>query len=252
MDESDIVWGRPQDRWTEGGIEKGVLYPSVGPGVPWNGMISVASAPLNGGLSAYFIDGQKFMVESQPDTYNAQIEALSYPTQLDDESANRVYGFSYETHLVNGQRRLRRIHLVYNAFFSPSESTYASLGDEVEPTSFGWDVSTTPMAIDGRRATSHLVIYAEETNEHLLRKLEEILYGSATTDPRLPTAADLDFIFNTWVTVKVTDLGDDSFEVEWMGVDPDLAITELPDGVIEFDWESVEIVDSESFTIESL
>lgn len=248
-----LEWGRQDNRWYEQGVDHGVLYPKVGPGVVWNGLVSVEEASIGGSMTSYFVDGIKYMVEVAPDTYNARVEAFLYPNELDDERQAAVYGFSYQTLSFNGEKDFRKIHLVYNAFFTPDSTTYKTLGDSTTPSMFLWDLSTTPEAIPNRRATAHLIVDLDSTNPYLFEKLEEILYGSDTVDPHLPTAAELEDLFRTWVSLKITNLGDGSFSAEWMGVPPNRAFTILPDDTIQFHWPSVsELLADDTHTIESL
>ena len=56
-----ILWDRTGERVFELGIEKGVFYPQVGVGVPWNGLISVNETPDGGEPTSYYLDGIKFL-----------------------------------------------------------------------------------------------------------------------------------------------------------------------------------------------
>lgn len=45
---AELVWGGNGQRYFETGIDRGVLYPRVGPGVPWNGLTGISEKPDGG------------------------------------------------------------------------------------------------------------------------------------------------------------------------------------------------------------
>ena len=78
-----IVWDRVGERFFETGIDRGVLYPAVGDGVPWNGLVSVNHTPSGGEAKARYIDGYKYQNRATPQEYEATIEAYTYPDEFE-------------------------------------------------------------------------------------------------------------------------------------------------------------------------
>ena len=54
-----------------------------------------------------------------------------------------------------------------------------------------WEVTTTPIKVPGFKATATVTINSTKVNPDKLAKLEEILFGSETSDARLPLPAEI-------------------------------------------------------------
>src|SRR5215216_6404257 len=78
----ELEWGNVEDRIFETGVERGVLYPLDGPGVAWNGLISV-DEKTSRDVKSYYLDGIKFLDHAVPGAYSAKVEAFTYPEELD-------------------------------------------------------------------------------------------------------------------------------------------------------------------------
>lgn len=243
-----IVWDRVGQRYFETGVDRGVFYPPTGDGVPWNGLISVDHTPTGGSPKARYIDGYKYQNRSSPSEYAASIEAYTYPDEFEvcnglTPLANglsvgfqprRSFGLTYRTKIGNdvvGDSYGHKIHLVYNALASPSSQNYQTSGDNPEALSFNWSLTTKPVKISGRKATSYLVVDTTKTPDPLLADLEAILYGSETTEPRLPTPAELVTMFVGAPTLFVTDNGNGTFTVSG----PDALVRLLDENTYQFD-----------------
>ena len=79
-----------------------------------------------------------------------------------------------------------KLHIIYGAMASPSEKAYATVNDSPEAITFSWEVTTTPVNVTGYEPTASIVIDSTKCNAEKLADLEEILYGSAEEEPRLP------------------------------------------------------------------
>ena len=72
---------------------------------------------------------------------------------------------------------------------SPSEQSNSTVNDSPEAKTMSWEVTTTPVSVNGFKPTAHLVIDSTTADAEKLTALEAILYGSAAPtdgDPRLP------------------------------------------------------------------
>lgn len=241
-----IEWDTLGKHYYEMGVARGVLYPpGGGPGVPWNGLISVTESPSEGTAKPYYLDGVKYLNRSTPEEFEATIEAFTYPDEFAycDGTATlapglfisnqyrQPFGLSYRTRLGDDQVGIDRgykIHLIYNALAAPTEVANATMSESPEPVHFSWSITTTPVAVDGFRHSAHFVIDSTKTDPMVLAELEDQLYGSADNAPNLPTIAQLLTIFNGVVTpdVIVIDNGDGTFTM----TAPDTALTVPGDG----------------------
>jgi hypothetical protein len=207
-----VIWNKPGERYFETGVDRGVLYTNDS-GVAWNGLVSVTESPSGGEATPYYIDGVKYLNLATPEEFSATIEAYTYPDEFaecDGTAFEFAVGFTMQTrkqfHLsyrtkigndINGENHGYKIHIIHNALAAPSERANATLGEETEALTFSWEVTTTPIRIEGRRPTSHIIIDSTKTTPVHMEELEHILYGSEETTPRIPTPKELVALFGS-------------------------------------------------------
>jgi hypothetical protein len=102
---------------------------------------------------------------------------MCYRTSVGNDIANNDYGY--------------KIHLIYGALAAPSEKGYATINDSPEAITFSWEVSTTPVEVEGFKPTASMVIDSTKVDTAKLAELEAILYGSAESEARLPLPAEI-------------------------------------------------------------
>lgn len=215
-----LLWGGSGERFYETGIDRGVLYPLFGAGVAWNGLTAVSENPNGGGPKSYYIDGYKYINVAAAEEYSATLEAFSSPAAFAEcdgtaEALNGLYltqqprksfGLSYRTRIgndVDGLDHGYKIHLVYNALAAPSGTTFGTMNDSPEPINFSWEITTRPPILTGYRPTAHFIIDSRETPIQLLSQFEGILYGTSTTEPRLPSVQELMEVFASLAYIGV-------------------------------------------------
>lgn len=219
---SKIVWDQTGDRFYETGVDHGVLYvqsngtyPS---GVPWNGLTAVTESPSGAEASAFYADNIKYLNLMSAEEFGATIEAYTYPDEFEacDGSAElaegvkigqqkrSAFGLCYRTKIGNdtdGDDKGYKLHLIYGAMASPSERNYQTVNDSPEPITFSWEVTTTPVAVTGKRPTACLTIDSRTADADKLAALEEILYGKdaggsgSAAEPRLPLPDEIATLF---------------------------------------------------------
>ena len=224
---SKIVWDKSGERTYETGIDRGVLYPqAIGgtypKGVAWNGLTTVTESPSGAEANPQYADNIKYLNLISAEEFGATVEAFTYPDEfaICDGSAQpsvglvlgqqtrKQFGLCYRTVLGNdteGQDHGYKLHLIYNALAAPSEKGYSSINDSPEAISFSWEISTTPIEIDGYRPAASITIDSTKVDKTKLAALEVILYGKdATTepaaeavDPRLPLPAEIITLLKT-------------------------------------------------------
>ncbi|QBZ73578.1 major tail protein [Streptomyces phage RosaAsantewaa] len=256
-----LEWGTPGSSVYETGVDRGVLYIADQPGVAWTGLTSVEMNPSGGGVKSYYLDGEKYIMVSTREEFGATINALTYPdlfAQCDGSSQIRSglrvtqqrrkpFGFSYRTLVgneLNGDLGYK-IHLVYNAIAEPVNKSYNTIGDNVTPVEFSWNIVTKAPPMAGVRRTSHIEIDSRTTDKQVLGLVEETIYGSDTEMPRLPSYDEVIAMFDAFFVFVVTDNGDGTYTVSG----PDDAITPLGDIYMQFAWPTVVEVDPDTYTI---
>lgn len=228
-----LTWDGPGDRLFETGLDRGVLYLKNAAGVAWSGLISVTESPVGGDPKAFYMDGIKYQNRAASEEFAGSLEAFTYPPQFGKcdgtlevqsglfaaQQRRQPFGLTYRTKIGNdieGQNLGYKIHLLYNVLASPSERGNRSLQENVEAINFNWGLTTTPVAMQGAKPTSHFIVDSTLTNPEVLVALESVLYGTGGSEPFLPTPEQLVGIFLTGVPEApfvVTDLGDGIFRI---------------------------------------
>lgn len=207
---SKLVWNPPVKRY-EIGVDRGVFYPAynAGPGVPWNGLISITETIVGGEHEPFHFDGIKYIDWVANKDFQATIRAFSAPAEFSVCVGNKAlrrgfyftrqvrepFGLSYRTKIGEDGYK---IHMVYNATVTPSAKTWQSRGDRPEPSISEWTMDAVPsFQHQGTtyKPTSHLVVDSTKSSPAALADLEDLLYGTSTTDPELPPASELLSIF---------------------------------------------------------
>lgn len=217
-----LVWNAVGERRFEVGVDRGVLYID-GNGVPWNGLVSVSESSSGGDVKPYYIDGVRYLNHAELEEFEATIEAYTYPEEfaLCDGTApvanglfvtqqtKKSFGLSYRTRVgndVDGTDHAYKIHLVYGAMAEPSDRSHDTMSESIDPFHFSWRIQTKPERFKGYKPTSHFVIDSREVPVDLMKQVNDILYGSDTSSARLPSVAELLFIFTEYET-SVFDAG---------------------------------------------
>lgn len=253
---SRIQWGSAGTRAYESGVDRGVFYPQVGPGLPWNGLVAVKEDPDGSELSKIFIDGTPFRVQKTKESFAAVLQAYTSPREFDDYDGNhgqqrrKAFGLSYRTKVGNdiSPDHGYKIHIVYNALAMPStvdNSTLATGGLNATP--FSWGLSTTAIPIPGAKPAAHLIIDTTVANPEAIQAVEDALYGSIDGDAYLPTPEELMDLFEQHAIFVVIDHGDGT----WTATGPDEAFDMLDTDTFQITWPSVIYLDTDTYQISS-
>lgn len=219
---TQLVWGAEGERFFEAGVDRGVLYVDNA-GVAWNGLVSVNESPVGGEALPYYVDGVKYLNQAAREEFEATIEAYTYPDEFSEcdgtaelkeglfatQQVRKPFGLSYRTKIGNDLEGIDhgyKIHLVYNALTSPSKKDNTTFSEEISPFNFSWGITAKPLVLDGYRPTAHFIIDSRSTPEELLSDIEDILYGTAIENPRLPTIYELIALVMT-LDIALVDAG---------------------------------------------
>jgi len=206
---AQILWDQSTKRLYETGVDHGVLYTvntllgTYSNGFAWNGLTAVTESPSGAEASPQYADNIKYLNIMSLEEFGATVEAFTYPKEfaLCDGSAEPTvgvmvgqqdrmsFGLAYRTVLgndVEGNSYGYKLHLIYGCKAAPSEKSYATINDSPEAITFSWEITTTPIPVTGYRATSSIVIDSTLVDATKLGILEDILFGTAGADPRLP------------------------------------------------------------------
>ena len=196
-----LVWDKTGERRIETGVDHCALYvydPSTktyGKGVAWNGITAISEKPEGAEATDLYADNILYLSLLSAEKLKGTIEAYTYPDEFEacDGSAtltkgvkigqqDRVaFGLVYRTKIgddVAGQDRGYKLHVLYGCKASPSEKGYKTVNDSPEAISFSWEISTTPVNVDGAKPTSLLTISSLDVDPGKLKSLEAKLFGA--------------------------------------------------------------------------
>lgn len=259
-----LIWDQTGARYYEAGVDRGVLYVGSAPGVSWDGLTNVEEKPSGGEARPRYIDGVKYRNTSADEEFEATLSAFTYPRIFEQcdgiaqvrpglglTNQRRVpFHLTYRTGVGNdtdGAGHGYKIHLVYNALAAVSSRSHATLSDSSEPLEFSWDLTSLPPSISGYKRTAHVTIDSRYTHPITLSVIEDILYGSEESTPRMLTISELFTIYDTLVDLVVVDNGNGTATVSG----PDEAISVFADGQYVITWDSVEQIDDDTYSITS-
>lgn len=216
---SKITWDGVGERLFETGLDHGVLFPTdpagtYDVGVPWNGLVAVNESSSGAEPNDHYADNIQYATILSAEKFKATIEAFTSPEEFEacDGSAEvatgvyigqqprKKFGLSYRTKIgndVNNQDHGYKLHLVYGCLAAPSERNRQTINETPEPMTLSWEVSTTPVEVEGHKPTAHLVVDSTKVDASALASLEALLYGSDSAEPKLPTPAEVIELFAT-------------------------------------------------------
>lgn len=227
---AQLEWDKVGERVYETGVDRGVLYipDNTGDyvdGYSWNGLTTVTESPSGAESSPQYADNIKYLNLVSAEEFGGTIEAFTYPDEFGQcdgtamphpgvsvgQQNRKTFGLAYRTRVGNdleGTDFGYKIHLIYGALAAPSEKAFNTINDSPEAITFSWEISTTPVSVGTidsveYKPTASMTIDSTKVGSANLAALEEILYGTVGTDPRLPLPAEVIGIFAGVITQVV-------------------------------------------------
>ena len=246
---SRITWDGAGEKRYETGVDHCVLYPKqatataipdisgattpYSAGVAWNGITTISNTPSGAEPNDIYADNIKYASIRSAETFGGTVEAYTYPPEWAKcdgsatvagglyvgQQARQAFGLSFRTAIGDDNDSSAsadskyKLHLVYNATASPSESSFNTINDSPEAITFSWEFTTIPESIgtigEGTSAetfapTAVLTIDSTKIADTAkLTAFENILYGtngegsSTGTTAMLPLPKDVIEFFKT-------------------------------------------------------
>lgn len=208
-----LTWDDAGKRRFETGVDRGVLYirdtnGTYLTGVAWNGLTSVSESPEGAEIQEQYADNMVYLQMRSAEKFKCTINAFTYPDEfgvcdgtaeaskgvLLGQQSRSTFGICYRTKIGNdvaGQDAGYKLHLIYGLTASPSEKEYSTVNDSPEAMEFSWECSSAPVAVDTFKPLSIITIDSTQVAAEKLKAFEEILYGKASTAPKLPLPAEV-------------------------------------------------------------
>lgn len=245
-----IIWdgSRPYDV----GLDRGVLYLADSSGVVWNGLLSVVESTTDDKTKPLYFDGIRYAITTAIEDFSFVLSAFTYPDQFEqyngssgifDGQTRNTFGFAYRVKTESAYE----IHIVYNALAQPAVKNWKPISAAVDISPLSWKVTSVPAWFLGGGPSAHIVIDTAVAYPEFLIALEDILYGSPSTSPRLPSVSELITLAKANPRMLITDNGDGT----WTATGPDDAIKVYADGTFEITWPKAEYIGEALYTIET-
>lgn len=202
-----LTWDDTGKRFYETGVKQAVLYVqgeggTYPKGVAWNGITAITESPSGAEPNPLYADDIKYLNLLSAEEFAATIEAYTYPDEFAQcdgtaspvkgvtigQQARKTFGLCYRTTVgndVDSDKHGYKLHLIYGCMAAPSEKGYSTKNDSPEAVTFSWEVSTTPVSVDGFEPTACMTIDSRTADATKLKALEDILYGKES-EARLP------------------------------------------------------------------
>ena len=242
-----LIWGEGV-RFFDSGLDRGVLYLD-GSGVAWNGLVSVVETDSAETDADHYFDGQRIYISQATGDFKAAIAAYTYPdafAEYNGYSERNIYqrfGFSYRTQFGDGYK----LHIVYNALIDDSDRAWSSAKASIDPSLFQWNLVASAVPIPGASPASRLTMEIV-SEESVISSIEDILYGTDTAEPRLPSPAELYELYESATVLRIRYNGDGTYTA----IGPDDMVRLLPDGAFELNAPSLYLEENGIFTVSSI
>lgn len=208
-----LKWQEKGKKYFKSGISKVVLFPmaedgNYGNGVAWSGVTAINETHDGAEETELWADNEKYGSIRSAEKFNFTIEAYQSPEEFDicdgsveiapgvyaGQQDRKPFGLAYRSEIGNDIGASDyEIHLVYNATAAPSDMDHSTTNDSVEAATMSWECSTTAERVPGLalKPLAHLIIDSRKATKSQLTKLEDMLYGSADKESKLPSIAEV-------------------------------------------------------------
>ena len=207
-DTNRLVWDKADERNYHHSIDRGVLYPPVGPGVPWNGLSAVMNDDGQSDTVPLYFDGLKYLDDQNTKDFSGSISAYTYPDEFElfegsveivpgifvDGQQPETFGLSYRTKTATSYL----VHLLYGLTAIPSEKAHTTISGSVNILAMTWNITGIPSEVTGFSPTEHFILDPEDMGPGMMGLLESILYGDEDREPSLPPINELIAMAADW------------------------------------------------------
>lgn len=219
-----LTWDPVGERTYETGVAEGVLYvydsvkKQYGIGVAWDGLTGMNENPSGADETELWANNGKYGSLLAAEKFAATIAAYKSPEEFDEcdgsvsfghgmfaqQQTRQMFAMTWVTRVgndTNGTEFAEKLHIMYGAKASPSGRDMKTINDSPEAMELSWECNTTPVEYEitegetvHKGKSSHFVIKTEgmsETDLANYKKLKGVLQGTDSTEPWLPTPAEI-------------------------------------------------------------
>lgn len=204
---TQLNWNARGEREYATGVDRGVFFLLDWPGVAWRGLTKVTERRYSGKATPFYQDGVKVHNQAPAPNFRASIEAFDTPPGFDmaqgvrtngkglyfDSQPHAPFGFAYRTLLgsdISKPGDRYKLHLIYNAVATAGDVSRETLTNKPKAMKQSWDLE----CFTGGYQAAHHEFDTRRYPPGVIALLERYIYGSADSEPRLPTPAEVNTI----------------------------------------------------------
>lgn len=214
-----LVWDADGTRQYETGVDKGVLFPTTedgtyAAGVAWSGLVNVNENPSGGETTKNYADNMVYAEMESDEEFALSIECYMYPDEFEEcqgsaeiatgvfagQQKHKKFGFSWRTKIgddLNGTDAGYKIHLAFGCKAGVAEKDHTTINENTEAGTMSYEVSTTKVNYPGFKPIAHVAINSMKVEAEKLKKLEDMIYGTESAEPKMPTLQEIATLFGT-------------------------------------------------------
>lgn len=236
---SKITWDEEGEKLYETGVKNCVLFVydksanegkgGYGKGVAWNGITGISESPSGAESTPLYADDIKYLNLISNEEFSASITAYMYPDEFAEcdgsadinsvagvtagQQARKRFALCYRTTVGNDTENNAfgyKLHFIYGCLAAPSEKSYSTINDSPEAIEFSWEISTTPVAVTGLKPTATVIVDStklDETGKTNLSKLEELIYGTESTESKMLMPDEIATVIKTGSLANTSAVG---------------------------------------------
>lgn len=229
------------------GIDQGVLYLDDAVS-PWGGLVLVEETTESEMNSDHYFEGRRLHISVANGPFKARVGAYMFPEVFstyngyNEQQIYRRFGFSYRTQLAHSHQ----IHVVYGALIRKDSRVWVTDNQSPQPALFSWDIYADAVDVPGARPSAHLVLESPN-GSNVLEQAEDILYGTSSSEPRLPDPSELIALYESASMLKIVNHQDGT----WTATGPDDVVKILSDGLFEIEASTAYFLNSDLFVVNS-
>lgn len=225
------------------GIDRCVYYPKTLSPESLIGVTDISEEPAGGTRKKIYLDGEGFRSSYTYSDFEATISLYTFPESIETSTFDLTY-----RRMLNSEDY--ELHLVYNCKATLNDRSWTTeTYDASEPVLFSFSLTTLPPKnpVPYFNRSPHLIIRSSDITDEHLSHLEDILYGTDSQPPRMPTQDELEDFMESWAILRITDHGDGT----WTAEGPDTVVGSISNIEFFIDWPSATMKDLESYQVYS-
>lgn len=226
------------------GVSQFIFQARGGKAEVWNGVTRVNDNVDTEGFSTIYIDGEGRHFSTNQTDYNVDLQAYSYPPQLEEGQFDLAYTLSSAQDETSFE-----IHILYNCLGALKGTDWTTKVNSSVPVLFEINITTLPAKTNatGLAPGSHVIIKLDSLSSEIKDDLLNLLHGG-DDDARIPPLDELIEFLESRASLRIIDHGDGT----WTAIGSDDIVRMISATEFEINWPSAVVINPDSYIVSSL